>query len=139
MNKIYDVIEHTADVGIKAYGGDLSECFAHAAVGMFELISEKSFIEEKGAYQIDLSADDLEELLVDFLSELLFLHGSRNLIFGEIDVKVNVERCSLSAIVQGEELDLSKHKYGMEIKAVTYHMLEIHDREPFYVNVLFDI
>ena len=139
MKKKYDIIEHTADVGIKAYGRDISECFAHAAVGMFDLITERSCIEEKGAYKIDLSAEDLEQLLVDFLSELLFLHGSRNLIFGAITVDVDGEKCALSAIVHGEKLDLSKHKYGMEIKAVTYHMLEIHDCEPFYVNVLFDI
>ena len=139
MNKQYDLIEHTADVGIKAYGKDLSECFKHAAKGMFDLITDCSNVEEKGVYHIELDAEDCEQLLVDFLGELLFLQSSRNLVFGSFDVNLDSEKCFLSAIIKGEEFDLSKHKYGMEIKAVTYHMLEVHSEKPFFVKILFDI
>ena len=139
MNKQYELIEHTADVGIKAYGKELSECFEHAAKGMFDLITDCSIIDEKGVYQIEMNADDCEQLLVDFLGELLFLQGSRNLVFGYFDVTLDIEKCVLSAVIKGEEFDLSKHKYGMEIKAVTYHMLEVHSENPFFVKILFDI
>jgi SHS2 domain-containing protein len=139
MKKLYEVIEHTADIGIIAYGNDLSNCFTNAAHGMFDLITNSSSIDEKGEYQIELSANDLEQLLVDFLSELLFLHSSRNLIFGLFNVILNLKKCSLSAIVKGEKFNLSKHRYGMEIKAVTYHLIEVHQTPPFFVKILFDI
>ena len=136
--KDYELIDHTADVGVKAFGTDLSEAFAHAAKAMFDIITDSSNIESKGEYQIELSAEDLEQLLVDFLDELLFLQGAKNLVFGEFDVIVNEKECSLRAMVSGEEFDTSKHKVGVEIKAVTYHMLEV-DRERNRVQVIFDV
>lgn len=135
----YELIDHTADIGIKAYGDDLSEAFAHAAKGMFDIITDSSQIESKGEYQIELSSDDLEQLLVDWLDELLYLQGAENLVFGEFRVSIDEEKPEISATVFGEEFDTDKHKIGMEIKAVTYHMLEVHKGEPCFVKVLFDV
>lgn len=135
----YELIDHTADIGVKAFGKDYSDAFAHAAKGMFDIITDSSEIESVGKYQIDLAADDLEQLLVDWLDELLFLHGAKNLVFGKFDIQVNEQKCKLTATVSGEEFDKHKHNIGMEIKAVTYHMLEVHKNESCYVKVLFDI
>lgn len=137
--KEYEFFDHTADVGVKAFGKDLSEVFAHAAKGMFDIITDSSEITSKGTYKIELRANDLEQLLVDWLDELLFLQGAKNLVFGEFKVDVEEEECSLSATVSGEEFDKGKHKIGTEVKAVTYHMLEVHKNENCYVKVLFDI
>ena len=137
--KEYELIEHTADVGIKAFGTDLSEAFAHAAQGMFDIITDSSNIDSKGSYHIDLSADDLEQLLVDWLNELLFLQGAKNLVFGEFKVNIDEQDCTLSAKVSGENFDKRKHHMGTEIKAVTYHMLEVKRGNPCFVTVLFDI
>ena len=135
--KQYELIDHTADVIIKAYGKTVSEAFKNAATGMFDIITDNSTIDDVGQYDIQLEAPDLEQLLVDWLSELLFLNSAKNLVFSTFDVTVNKNR--LSAHVFGEEFDSSKHKKGVEIKAVTYHMLEVHNKKPFYVQVLFDI
>lgn len=135
--KKYDLIEHTADVGIKAYGDTVSEAFKNAAIGMFDIITDKSIINSIGQYEIQLNAPDLEQLLVDWLSELLFLNSAKNLVFGSFNV--TVKNTDLTAQIFGEEYNTSKHKKGTEIKAVTYHMLKVHDKEPFYVQVLFDI
>ena len=135
--KAYDLIEHTADVGIKAYGKTISEAFEHAARGMFDIIADSSKVDSVGEYDIQLEAPDLEQLLVDWLSELLFLNSAKNLVFGSF--KINIDKNHLSAQVFGEEYDTSKHKMGAEIKAVTYHMLEVNKKKPFYVKVLFDI
>jgi len=135
--KMYDLIEHTADVGIKAYGKNLAEAFEHAAVAMFDIITDHSKIETIGEYDITLEAPDLEQLLVDWLSELLFLNGAKNLVFGKFEVTLQGTR--LSAKAYGEEYSLKKHKMGEEIKAVTYHMLEVHAEKPYFVQVLFDI
>lgn len=135
--KQYDLIEHTADVGLKAYGKNISEAFENAAKGMFDIITDSSKIASIGQYDIKLEAPDLEQLLVDWLSELLFLNSAKNLVFGSFKVKINDNH--LSAEVLGEEYDKSKHKMGVEIKAVTYHMLEVNNKKPYYAQVLFDI
>lgn len=137
--KTYELIDHTADVGLKAYGNSLSEAYQNAAKGMFDIITDKSEIENIGQYDIDLSADDLEQLLVDWLSELLYLHSAKNLVFGFFNVELDEKNKKLSAKIFGEKLNMSKHKAGAEIKAVTYHMLEVKNKKPYYVKVLFDI
>ena len=139
MTKSYETIDHTADIFIKAYGKTLSETFENAAKGMFDIITDKSEIESVGQYDINLEATDLEQLLVDWLSELLFLSTSQNLVFGFFKVELDKKKKQLSAKVFGEKYSLSKHKAGIEIKAVTYHMLEVRNKSPYHVQVLFDI
>jgi len=137
--KTYELIEHTADVGIKAYGKNISESFENAAKGMFDIITDKSEIETVGEYKIHLEAQDLEQLLVDWLSELLFLNSAKNLVFSFFKVELDEKSNSLSAHVFGEKYDISKHKIGTEIKAVTYHILEVRNKRPYHVQILFDI
>jgi len=137
--KKYELIDHTADIGLKAYGKDLSECFSNAAKGMFDIITDESEVGSVGQYDIFLEADNIEQLLVDWLSELLFLNSAKNLVFGFFNVKVDAKKNLLSAKICGEKFDLSKHKIGAEIKAVTYHILDVRDKKPYYVQVLFDI
>jgi SHS2 domain-containing protein len=135
--KQYELIEHTADVGVKAYGKTVDEAFVHAAVAMFDIITDKSKIQPVGQYDIELDAPDREQLLVDWLSKLLFLNGANNLVFGKFEV--HLDKNHLTAHVYGEEYSREKHKMGVEIKAVTYHMLEVHETAPIFVQVLFDI
>jgi SHS2 domain-containing protein len=137
--KTYELIDHTADVGVKAYGKNLSETFENVAKGMFDIITDKSEIESIGQYNIELEAPDLEQLLVDWLSELLYLNSAKNQVFGFFKVKLDEKNNKLNAKIFGEKFDLSKHKIGAEIKAVTYHMLEVKNKRPFHVQVLFDI
>ena len=137
--KTYELIDHTADVGIKAYGKTLPEAFESAAKGMFDIITDSSEIENIGQYDIQLQADNLEQLLVDFLSELLYLNSANNIVFGFFKVELDEKKNKLSAKVFGEKFDISKHKIGTEIKAVTYHMLQVNNKKPFYVQVLYDI
>jgi len=137
--KTYELIDHTADVGVKAYGKTLSEAFENAAKGMFDIITSKSEIESIGQYDIELQADNLEQLLVDWLSELLFLNGANNLVLGFFKVDLDEKKNKISAKVFGEKFDISKHKVGSEIKAVTYHILEVNNKKPYHVQVLFDI
>ena len=137
--KEYELIDHTADVGIKAYGKTLAEAFENAAKAMFNIITDSSEIESVGQYNIVLEAPDLNQLLVDWLSELLFLNTARNQVFGFFKIQLDEKNKKLTATVFGEKFDLSKHKIGSEIKAVTYHMLEVKDKKPYHVQVLFDI
>ena len=137
--KTYDLIDHTADVIVKAYGKTLAEAFENAAKGMFDIITDSSEVESVGQYDIQLKAPELDQLLVDWLSELLFLHSAKNIVFGFFKIELDEKNKSINAKVFGEKLDISKHKVGTEIKAVTYHMLEVKNKKPYHVQVLFDI
>jgi SHS2 domain-containing protein len=135
--KHYELVEHTADVGVKAYGKTVAEAFKHVAEGMFDIITDKSTIDPIGEYNILLEAPDRELLLVDWLSQLLFLNDAHDLVFSKFEVTLTGNH--LSAHVFGEKYDTKKHKMGAEIKAVTYHMLQVHETDPIFVQVLFDI
>jgi SHS2 domain-containing protein len=135
--KQYELIEHTADVGVKAYGKTVAEAFEHVAEGMFDIITDESTIDPVGQYDIRLEAPDLEQLLVDWLSQLLFLNDAQNLVFGKFQVTLTGNR--LSAQVFGEKYDTKKHRMGAEIKAVTYHILQVSEKDPIFAQVLFDI
>jgi len=136
---MFRIIEHTADVGIEAYGKTLEEAFENAAKGMFSIMTGGGKIESKVTREIKIPFDmDIEQLLVDWLSELVYIHDVEHLVFGEFDVEINEKE--LRAKAYGEEYDISKHGYGMEIKAVTYHMLEVKkDKKGYVVRCLFDI
>lgn len=131
----YEVLDHTADIGIRAYGGTLPEIFSSAAAGMFSLITE-SEVSGTGELAIELEADDVEQLLVDWLSELLFAFDSKGLLFSGFEV--DIEGRALHARVRGESYDPERHRLEREIKAVTYHMLEV-NLEKGYAQVIFDI
>jgi SHS2 domain-containing protein len=135
--KHYELIDHTADVGVKAYGKTVAEAFAHAAVAMFDIITDESTIGSVGEYDIVLEAPDREQLLVDWLSKLLYLNDAEDLVFGRFEVTIIGNR--LSARIFGEKYDTKKHKMGVEIKAVTYHMVQVNEKDPVFVQVLFDI
>ena len=106
---------------------------------MFDIITDNSEIESVGEYEIQLEATDLEQLLVDWLGELLFLNAAKNLVFNFFNVILDDKKFRLTAHVFGEKFDISKHKIGVEIKAVTYHILEVRNKRPYHVQVLFDI
>ncbi|HDN95434.1 MAG TPA: archease [Thermoplasmatales archaeon] len=135
---MFKIIEHTADVGIEAYGETLEKAFENAAKGMFAIITNNGKIESKIERKVEIPYEgDDELLLVDWLSELLYIHDVENLVFGDFKVKINDK---LVGYAYGEKYDRQKHGYGMQIKAVTYHMLEIkRNKKEVTIKVLFDI
>ena len=132
----YKTIDHTADIAIKAYGKTLAEAFGNAAFGMFDIIADISQFKPVGEFRVELEAPDLEQMLVDWLSELLYLSEVEDIIFCEFEVIIQDNE--LKGIARGEKYNPLKHELHTEIKAVTYHMLEI-DKVENTVQVLFDI
>lgn len=132
----YKLLEHTADAMVEVYGRDLSEQFANAAYAMFEQVTDVKSVEPRGELKISLQAESREQLLVDFLQELLFLHDAHNLVFSEFEVRTDGRK--LEAFVRGEEFDESRHSKRSVVKGVTYHMLEFDDSQGT-VTVLFDV
>ena len=138
MVKDFEVLEHTADVGIRAYGADITEAFANAARGLFSLITELDDIEEVEEREIELTADDQESLLVNWLNELVYLFDTENIVFKRFDI-TQLDNTRLKAKCYGERVDTSRHKMKTGVKGATYHMLAIDRSDGYKVEVLFDI
>ncbi|QLH75709.1 MAG: archease [Methanomassiliicoccales archaeon] len=132
----YELLEHTADVMIRAKGRSLAECFANAAYALFDQIVDVEKVEERREYSFNVEGFDLESLLMNFLSEFLYIHDTTRLVFCRFDVRI--EGVALTCTAWGEEIDVERHRAKREIKAVTYHMMKIDEKEPS-VQVLFDI
>lgn len=134
--KRFEVLDHTADALLRAYGESIEECFANAAIGMFDIIADLSTVECVGESMIIVKNDDREGLLVDFLTELIYLYEVERVL--PCDVSVEMQKGELRATIKGETIDPARHRIKTEIKAVTYHMLEINEEKGF-VQVLFDL
>ena len=132
----YKLLEHTADAMVEVHGKDLGERFGNAAYALFDQITDITKVEPRGEMEIVLSAESRDQLLVDFLQELLFLHDAEDLVFSEFDVTTDGK--SLDARVRGEKFDETKHSKRSVVKGVTYHRLEFDDEEGT-VTILFDV
>ena len=135
MNR-FEELDHTADVGIRAYGTTLDELFANAAAGMFSLITDLETVTPVGEYAVKVAAKDLKSLLLDFLSELLYIHETQKVLLCEFDA--NVREFAVDARVRGERIDRDRHNLKLNVKAVTYHAMEI-DPDKGVAQVIFDI
>jgi len=138
MEKEFEIVNHTADVGIIAYGADMNGAFANAAKALFSLITELDDVEEVVHRDIELTAPDQESLLVEWLNELIYLFDAENMLFKRFDI-TQLSQTHLKARSYGHEVDSSKHKLKMGVKAATYHMLKIEKSNGCKVQVLFDI
>ena len=132
----YELLEHAADVMVRCTGRDLEECFENAAYAMFDQVVDASRIEDSVERTVRVTAEDDEERLYSFLSELLFVMDTESLVFDSF--KVSIDGDAVVCVAKGEPLDVNKHHAKAEIKAVTYHMLSV-DREEPSVTVIFDV
>ena len=143
--KTYEIIDHTADVGIKAYGKNLELLFLNAARAMLEVmlevIKKKSIFQktEHKKFLLNKQGSNLEEVLVVWLSELLYLFSTEGLIMGKADIQKLDSTC-IQAEVGGEIYSPDYYRIKTEIKAVTYHELEVKETGHGYeAQVIFDV
>jgi SHS2 domain-containing protein len=138
MERRYEVIDHTADIGIAAYGKDLSDLFSNAAAGMLSLIIKTDIRRNDVARTISLEATDNETLLVEWLNELLYIIYTEKLVLCNFDIVI--DKGQLTARCAGQRLEPGSHRFIREIKAATYHNLEIVNQGGEYsARIIFDI
>ena len=94
----YKFFDHTADVMFEAYGNDLDELFENAALAVEEIMVKLSTLGNKSVYTIKLSADSLEDLLYDFLSELIFVKDTEGLLFNKFEINISEKNNKYSFI-----------------------------------------
>ncbi len=140
-NKKFEFFDVTADAGYKAYGNTLDEAFENAALAMFEVMTDTSKIEPKIERKIEVESEDEYALLYDWLSEFLVILDSEYLVFSQFNVKIEKidNGYSLEGTAWGEEFNPSIHESRAEVKAVTYHLMNIEKENGYMVQVILDI
>jgi SHS2 domain-containing protein len=135
MNKRFEEVEHTADIAIRVWGRDLGQLFANAAYGMACQLADPDRVQPRDEYRIELEADDTEWLLVNWLSELLYLGERDTYTFTDFDM-LEVTPTRLQAIARGGPVE----EYEGHIKAVTFSELEIIESDEGYeTTIVFDV
>jgi SHS2 domain-containing protein len=135
--KRFELIEHTADMGLKAYGKSLEEAFANAAYGMFSIIAGLHEVREVESRRVEVNAADMEGLLFEWLNSLLYFFDVEMLLFRRFEI-IEFGEGRLVAECFGEKYDPSRHHLKTGVKSATYHMLEV-DRKKKRVQVIFDV
>jgi SHS2 domain-containing protein len=139
----YQQIDHTADIALHVTGNDLEDLFITASQGWRHLITGASEVDPKERKGMNLNAASLEELLVECLSELNYLFVVKHWLFNhyyEFQIDSDDSSYSLLAKFDGEQFTEERHRIENEIKAVTFHQLQIRkDHHGYDTTIIFDI
>jgi SHS2 domain-containing protein len=134
-----EALDHTADAGIIVRASNLKALFARAAWGMFSLITDPEDIRAQEKTRIAVEASDRHALMVKWLSELNFRHVTEHRLFCRFDLLALTDQ-RLEADIYGEKTDLSRHTICTEIKAVTFHGLQITQTDhQWSATIIFDL
>lgn len=129
----------TADLLVDAKGKTLGDAFAQIALGMINMMTPISGLVEKEEFTLEASGTDLESLLFNLMDEFLFITDVEFLVPKSVHITVDHENISATAVCKGERFSASTHEVGIQIKAVTYHMMEIKETpDGWYVRMVFD-
>lgn len=131
--KKFEFFEHTADIGIRAYGRTLSEAFENAALAVFEIITDVSKVEPKVKVEVSEFGYDLENLLYKWIEDLLYYYDSQLLLFSKFNIEVDENNITLNGAAYGERFDPNRHERRTIVKAMTYHEMEIKKVSDIYI------
>ncbi|MBN1395225.1 MAG: archease [Pirellulales bacterium] len=121
---MHETFEHTADLGLRVRADGIDELFADAARGLFAvMVTGQSAVQKGEELSFNIVGDDFEELLHDWLAELLYTFHARRLVLS--DFRVNVKDKTLTAAARGEPIDPARHEIEVEVKAITWHGLKV--------------
>ncbi|MBC7229866.1 MAG: archease [Actinobacteria bacterium] len=135
----FELVEHTSDVGIRARGGSLGEAFGNCALGMMSLMLDPGKVRHERRVRIEAEAEDPEALLVAWLSEILFRVEAEGFAFARFE-DVEPGEGKVAGWGWGEPLDPERHDLRIEVKAPTYHGLELREENGVWVaQVIFDV
>jgi SHS2 domain-containing protein len=136
---MYEIFEHTADLGIRVRAESLDELFTDAALGLFSVMVENfEAVRAVEELTFQVHGEDIEELLHDWLAELLYTFHARRIVLAEFHVRLDPPE--LSATAHGEPIDTSRHEIDVEVKAITWCGLKVeHQPDGWMAEVIVDI
>lgn len=135
----FEILEHPADIGFRAYGNSLEELFANCAYALISIVFDPSDVAPAERWDLQAEGGDVESLLVNWLDEVLYYVDTRRIAFRSFDVSFPAPlrlRCNAA----GEPRDSRKHPVRLSVKAVTYHQLKISKvEEMWFAEVYVDV
>jgi SHS2 domain-containing protein len=138
MHPPFTEIDHSGDVGIEAGGRDLRELLTHLTLGLFSLLyrDEVKPVRER---IIRVTADSPEDLVVDWLGEVIALGGVHGEFYGSVEIR-EIAGNSASGVLRGETIDVLRHQPRFDVKAATYHALVVtQEKSGLRARVIFDL
>lgn len=138
----YRFLDHMTDAIIEAYGTTLEEAFENAALGLIDTMIDLKTVRPEKKIKITAKGHDLYSLLFDWLDKVLLLLVADWMAMSQFSTKIRQHNngYSIEGTARGEPLDLDRHRYKVEIKAVTYHEMEIkQEKEMVTVRFLIDL
>ena len=121
---MFETFEHTADVGLRVVAATLSELFAEAARGLTaQIVDNPEAIQLTETVTVTKRADQVDYLLFDWLSELIYLYECRQMLFGQFEIVLSGDQ--LTATARGEPVDRARHRLAHDVKAITYHQFQV--------------
>ena len=136
----FTILDHTADIGLKAYGSSLTSLFEETASAFVSLLlAEYPKTEFQHTTKLEITGEDYVDLMVRLLSEILYLFETKLLITNNIEIK-SVTYKKLATVLKMTEFNPDKHKIINNIKAVTYHNAIVNKTDDgWYSIIYFDI
>ena len=145
MKHKFEYLEHTADIMFRAYGSTQEEMLSHAASALFKAMVDPATIAVRKSWTVEIEAPDLESLAYQWLSEIVFLFETESAVFSTFIVRLTQvgampdETIKLHAEIGGERIDLNRHAFGTEVKAVTRHKFGIKKNDLWCIQVVLDV
>lgn len=143
MCRDYELLESTAEMGVRGYGSTLTEAFENGAKAMFSIMVDLNTVEAKVKKEIYVESHDVETLFAEWLNELLAQRDIVGLLFAKFKISKMVEekdRWILEGVALGEGIDASKHALKTEVKAATYFQLETGKKDDtYYAQCIVDV
>ncbi|MDO5810962.1 archease [uncultured Methanobrevibacter sp.] len=136
--KKYEYFDVTADIGFKSYGETLNEAFENAGLAIFNIISDTSDIKAEREITFKIRSEDEISLLYDYLEELLFYHEVEFMLFSEFHVEID-DDLTLRATIKGEGIDWDRHERKTEIKAITFHKMDVKRETQWQLQAIVDL
>jgi SHS2 domain-containing protein len=137
--KKYQQTDHTADIGLKIFGNSLFDLFANAAYALCDTLTDISKVTPATKQTFCLQRDSTEELLVEWMGDLLYTFETEGLLFSRFNI-ISIKENSLSAEAEGEFFNSAVHTIKNGVKAVTYHKLKIEEKSGLWqAEVVLDI
>lgn len=135
----YRLIDHTADFGLHVFGADPKELFANAAYALFDVIAEAGSLTGLEEKNIRVTGDDWPDLMVNWLRELLYFWSGREMLLKSVDI-LSLSEHELLAKVQFDPYNPDQHTINTEIKAVTYHQIQVGSGSSgWQAKIIFDV
>jgi SHS2 domain-containing protein len=138
-NICYELIDHTADFGIRVFGADAADLFRNGALALTDMITDAQRVKGTHACHVRVVGNDWQDLMVNWLGELLYLWAGKEMVIQDVAIESICEN-EIEAVARVETYSPQRHVLKNEIKAVTYHQIQVFDSgAQWQAQVIFDV